>query len=83
MTNCLPLFCFVLDVTTATKTDVAVVQQEQRGCNFEGDGKFHPAGSRWHPYLPPFGFSKCAVCVCDVSFSGAQLFPIPAGLLKN
>ncbi|XP_032781634.2 dorsal-ventral patterning protein Sog [Daphnia magna] len=43
----------------------SVTESSRRGCHFEGDQKFHPAGSRWHPYLPPFGFSKCAVCVCD------------------
>jgi chordin len=51
-------------VSDVTKT---VTESSRQGCHFEGDQKFHPAGSRWHPYLPPFGFSKCAVCVCDVS----------------
>ena len=23
--------------------------------------------SRWHPYIPPFGFTRCAVCTCIVS----------------
>ena len=22
--------------------------------------------NRWHPYIPPFGFSRCAVCTCKV-----------------
>jgi len=35
-----------------------------QGCDFEGDNMFHPAGSKWHPYIPPFGFSRCAVCTC-------------------
>lgn len=35
-----------------------------RGCYFEGDKKFHPAGSKWHPYIPPWGFSRCALCTC-------------------
>ena len=26
---------------------------------------------RWHPYIPPFGFSRCAVCTCKVSVSSA------------
>eukprot|EP00092_Neocalanus_flemingeri_P058871 GFUD01070264.1.p1 GENE.GFUD01070264.1~~GFUD01070264.1.p1 ORF type:complete len:935 (-),score=111.94 GFUD01070264.1:1839-4643(-) len=38
-----------------------------RGCNFGGDSLFHPAGSKWHPYIPPFGFSRCAVCTCKES----------------
>ena len=37
-----------------------------RGCHFGGDSFFHPAGSRWHPYIPPFGFSRCAICTCKV-----------------
>lgn len=35
------------------------------GCFLEGDKKFHLAGSKWHPYIPPFGFSRCAVCTCQ------------------
>jgi len=38
-----------------------------RGCNFGGDSLFHPAGSKWHPYIPPFGFSRCAICTCKES----------------
>ena len=38
-----------------------------RGCSFGSDATFHPEGSRWHPYIPPFGFSRCAVCRCQVS----------------
>lgn len=41
------------------------VEEPVRGCYFEGDKKFHIAGSQWHPYLPPFGFSTCAVCTCQ------------------
>jgi len=52
--------------TKAVETSVSQDRpSSRRGCHFEGDQKFHPAGSRWHPYLPPFGFSKCAICVCD------------------
>ena len=39
-----------------------------RGCHFGGDSFFHPAGSRWHPYIPPFGFSRCAICTCKVIY---------------
>lgn len=35
-------------------------------CYFHGDKKFHLAGTRWHPYIPPFGFSRCVICKCDV-----------------
>ncbi|GIY45199.1 hypothetical protein CEXT_498581 [Caerostris extrusa] len=40
--------------------------KSQRFCFFEkGDRKYHLAGSRWHPYVPPFGFSTCSLCTCD------------------
>ena len=37
-----------------------------RGCHFGEDSFFHPAGSKWHPYIPPYGFSRCVVCTCKV-----------------
>ncbi|PRD37337.1 UNVERIFIED_CONTAM: sog [Trichonephila clavipes] len=41
-------------------------REAQRFCYFgQGDRKYHPAGSRWHPYVPPFGFSKCSLCFCE------------------
>ena len=43
------------------------VEMGESGCLLEGDKIFHPAGSRWHPYIPPFGFSRCATCTCQVS----------------
>lgn len=36
-----------------------------RSCTFGDDNILQPAGSRWHPYLPPFGFSQCTVCTCQ------------------
>ncbi|CAG7822063.1 unnamed protein product [Allacma fusca] len=35
------------------------------GCKVEGD-RFHPAGSSWHPYMPPNGFMLCTTCTCNV-----------------
>lgn len=34
------------------------------GCYFEGDKRVHLAGTKWHPYLPPFGFDLCSTCTC-------------------
>uniref|UniRef100_A0A672Z8R9 Chordin n=1 Tax=Sphaeramia orbicularis TaxID=375764 RepID=A0A672Z8R9_9TELE len=34
------------------------------GCYFEGDQKMHAPGTTWHPFVPPFGYIKCAVCTC-------------------
>lgn len=39
--------------------------KSRAGCFLEGDKKFHLPGSKWHPYIPPFGFSRCAVCTCQ------------------
>uniref|UniRef100_A0A669CFC9 Chordin n=1 Tax=Oreochromis niloticus TaxID=8128 RepID=A0A669CFC9_ORENI len=37
------------------------------GCYFEGDQKMHAPGTTWHPFVPPFGYIKCAVCSCKGS----------------
>ena len=44
-------------------------EAEAPGCYFDkGDHKkYHKAGTRWHPYIPPFGFSRCATCTCDAN----------------
>uniref|UniRef100_A0A7N6AIZ6 Chordin n=1 Tax=Anabas testudineus TaxID=64144 RepID=A0A7N6AIZ6_ANATE len=36
-------------------------------CYFEGDQKIHAPGTTWHPFVPPFGYIKCAVCTCKGS----------------
>ncbi|KRY32132.1 Chordin [Trichinella spiralis] len=36
----------------------------EKGCFWTADNKWHAAGSSWHPYLPPFGYSRCALCTC-------------------
>uniref|UniRef100_T1K4R0 VWFC domain-containing protein n=1 Tax=Tetranychus urticae TaxID=32264 RepID=T1K4R0_TETUR len=40
------------------------LDNQAQGCFFDGDQKFHLAGSQWHPYIPPFGFDRCSVCTC-------------------
>ncbi|XP_033885023.3 chordin-like [Acipenser ruthenus] len=37
---------------------------QMEGCYFEGDRKIHPPGTTWHPFVPPFGYIKCAICTC-------------------
>lgn len=37
----------------------------QRMCFLDGEKRYYAAGSRWHPYVAPFGFSPCAICTCD------------------
>uniref|UniRef100_A0A8B9I112 Chordin n=1 Tax=Astyanax mexicanus TaxID=7994 RepID=A0A8B9I112_ASTMX len=39
-------------------------EEHPEGCYFEGDQKMHAPGTMWHPFVPPFGYIKCAVCTC-------------------
>ncbi|KAJ8367846.1 hypothetical protein SKAU_G00078740 [Synaphobranchus kaupii] len=40
------------------------LEEHPEGCYFEGDQKMHAPGTTWHPFVPPFGYIKCAVCTC-------------------
>jgi len=68
--KCDPMVCPPTNCTTPIIEEGACCPtcssppEDGRGCNFGGDSFFHPAGSRWHPYIPPFGFSRCAICTC-------------------
>ena len=57
--ECCPL-CNTNITTNAEETE-----DQGTGCFLEGDQILHPPGSKWHPYIPPFGFSRCATCTCD------------------
>lgn len=35
-----------------------------QSCYFEGEKKYHLIGTKWHPFIPPFGFDRCTVCMC-------------------
>uniref|UniRef100_A0A3B4A709 Chordin n=1 Tax=Periophthalmus magnuspinnatus TaxID=409849 RepID=A0A3B4A709_9GOBI len=41
--------------------------ENPEGCYFEGDQKMHAPGTTWHPFVPPFGYIKCAICTCKGS----------------
>ncbi|CAL8350433.1 unnamed protein product [Lota lota] len=43
------------------------VEEHLEGCYFEGDQKMHAPGTTWHPFVPPFGYIKCAICTCKGS----------------
>ncbi|KAJ3590718.1 hypothetical protein NHX12_008667 [Muraenolepis orangiensis] len=43
------------------------LEEHPEGCYFEGDQKMHAPGTTWHPFVPPFGYIKCAVCTCKGS----------------
>lgn len=47
------------------------------GCYFEGDQKMHAPGTTWHPFVPPFGYIKCAVCTCKVKHTSIN--PLTSG----
>ncbi|XP_071145826.1 chordin-like [Mytilus edulis] len=48
-------------------------------CYYDGDKRWHAAGTKWHPYVPPFGYVTCAVCSCmtDGSYD-CKRSPCPA-----
>ena len=46
---------------------VSASNGSEGGCYFEGDKRVHLAGTKWHPYLPPFGFDLCSTCTCLVN----------------
>ncbi|XP_051966675.1 chordin-like isoform X2 [Xyrauchen texanus] len=61
--------CPVCDEKKETKeiAPVEKVDESPEGCYFEGDQKMHAPGTTWHPFVPPFGYIKCAVCTCKGS----------------
>ncbi|XP_036418682.1 chordin [Colossoma macropomum] len=61
--------CPVCDERKAPKEIPAAekVEEHPEGCYFEGDQKMHAPGTMWHPFVPPFGYIKCAVCTCKGS----------------
>ncbi|XP_010767507.1 chordin [Notothenia coriiceps] len=60
--QCCPVCDDSKDVTAPEK-----VEENPEGCYFEGDQKMHAPGTTWHPFVPPFGYIKCAVCTCKGS----------------
>uniref|UniRef100_A0A672Z9N8 Chordin n=1 Tax=Sphaeramia orbicularis TaxID=375764 RepID=A0A672Z9N8_9TELE len=67
---CDPVICPVLTCTRTIQPEgkcCPVCDGEiltVHGCYFEGDQKMHAPGTTWHPFVPPFGYIKCAVCTC-------------------
>ncbi len=58
----------ILEGECCAACDLGQVRAEDpKRCYFEGDKKYHTAGVKWHPYIPPFGFSRCATCTCNVN----------------
>ncbi|XP_072174465.1 chordin-like [Diadema setosum] len=49
---------------TCPQPEVEEEVDEEEGCYFEGDKKVHRVGTQWHPYIPPFGYSRCVLCTC-------------------
>uniref|UniRef100_A0A8C4RV84 Chordin n=1 Tax=Erpetoichthys calabaricus TaxID=27687 RepID=A0A8C4RV84_ERPCA len=78
---CDPVICTPLNCTQvvhpedkccpvcAEKKETKQIEKSEEhlaGCYFEGDRKIHAPGTTWHPFVPPFGYIKCAVCTCKV-----------------
>uniref|UniRef100_A0AAQ5ZTM4 Chordin n=1 Tax=Amphiprion ocellaris TaxID=80972 RepID=A0AAQ5ZTM4_AMPOC len=72
---CDPVICPVLTCSRTIQPDDKccpvcdgkTVRDHPEGCYFEGDQKMHAPGTTWHPFVPPFGYIKCAVCTCKGS----------------
>ncbi|XP_039621085.1 chordin [Polypterus senegalus] len=79
---CDPVICTPLNCTQvvhpedkccpvcAEKKETKQIEKSEEhlaGCYFEGDRKIHAPGTTWHPFVPPFGYIKCAVCTCKGS----------------
>ncbi|KAG1666662.1 Chordin [Nymphon striatum] len=52
-----------------------------RGCTLPGENTFHIIGTKWYPFLPPKGFSKCVVCECNATTLKAKCTPKPCPTL--
>ncbi|XP_069120814.1 chordin-like [Argopecten irradians] len=39
--------------------------QANSSCYYPGDKRWHPAGTQWYPYVPPFGYVTCSICSCE------------------
>lgn len=52
--------------------------RQNGSCYYDGDKRWHQAGTKWHPYVPPFGYVTCAICSCmtDGSYDCTRL-PCP------
>uniref|UniRef100_A0A4W5PND7 Chordin n=1 Tax=Hucho hucho TaxID=62062 RepID=A0A4W5PND7_9TELE len=62
---CDPVICPVLTCSrTIQPDDKCCPMCVGECCYFEGDQKMHAPGSTWHPFVPPFGYIKCALCTC-------------------
>uniref|UniRef100_A0A673YCI2 Chordin n=1 Tax=Salmo trutta TaxID=8032 RepID=A0A673YCI2_SALTR len=57
--KCCPMCVGECDMKAPERLD-----EHPEGCYFEGDQKMHAPGSTWHPFVPPFGYIKCALCTC-------------------
>ena len=67
LTRCFRLFLdYILFLGDTAASQSTNNNSSSRGCFFEGDKQFHGAGTKWHPYLPPFGFDRCSLCTCRV-----------------
>ena len=45
---------------------VETLSQDNGTCFYPGDKRHYRAGTVWHPYIPPTGYSTCVTCTCDV-----------------
>lgn len=79
--NCYKYLILLVDEKNPKPNPIYIINQNNTsqldndpGCFYEGDKRYYKIGTSWHPYVPPFGYSKCAICTCTVSYGKCYAF---------
>lgn len=58
------LVCPSSRLNASMSNEIPTLTDKPSGCKFHN--KIRKPGSSWHPYIPPFGYSKCVRCTCEI-----------------
>lgn len=56
--------------------------QDNGTCYYPGDKRHYRAGTVWHPYIPPTGYSTCVTCTCDKNTLEVRCNRLPCPVLN-
>ncbi|XP_062567024.1 chordin-like [Saccostrea cucullata] len=56
--------------------------QDNGTCYYPGDKRHYRAGTVWHPYIPPNGYSTCVTCTCDKNSLQVRCTHLPCPVLN-